>query len=63
MIWMQWGVLKQFGNEQSHFHSDDHLIKTSQMEVSQMENVKVHHGKKHSLENSKVVCLLNTNAL
>lgn len=28
-----------------------------------MENVKVHDGKKHSLENSKVVCLLVTNAL
>lgn len=28
-----------------------------------MENVKVHDGKNHSLENSEVVCLLNTNAL
>lgn len=37
--------------------------KASQIEVSQMENVEVHDGKNHSLENSKVVCLLDTNAL
>lgn len=33
------------------------------MAVSQMENVKGPNGKKHSLENSEVVYLLNTNSL
>lgn len=37
--------------------------KASEMAVSQMENVKVHDGKNHLLENSEVVYLLNTNAL
>lgn len=37
--------------------------KASKMAVSQMENVKVHDGKNHPLENSEVVYLLNTNAL
>lgn len=31
--------------------------------ASQMENVKVHVGKKHPLENAEVVYLLNKNAL
>lgn len=54
---------EEFGNQQSHFHSLMIISsKASQMAVSQMENVKGHNGKKHSLENSEVY-LFNINAL